>query len=105
MPFRRSLSPIVISWPLTKTMGMKKRAELVDFEKLQSGYGGCFHPAAGGGAFDIDFELFAEFFNAFLHRPGRAAGQAADRRAGHDPHVLGDFQQQVEVLKPSFAVL
>ena len=54
---------------------------------------------------DVVLELGPELGDRVLDRPGGAVGQAADRRPGHDAHVVGHLEQDVEVLDPAAAGL
>src|SRR5262249_10998204 len=54
-------------------------------------------------AADVVLQLRPEFAHGILHRPAGAVRQAADRRAGHDPHTIADLIKNVQVFEPAAA--
>src|SRR5579875_1483852 len=50
---------------------------------------------------DVLFELTPELADGILDRPTGAVGQAANRRAGYDAHLVAGHFQDVQILQSS----
>src|SRR5262249_48877361 len=50
---------------------------------------------------DVLLELDSKLADRVLDRPTSAVGQTANRRAGHDTHVVADFFEDLQILQAS----